>query len=151
MAESSLNTLLKEILENIKLISEELKHLAHNLNALELPPNSTEAAPQIPLYFLMKMAMEDTRVAFSEGMSELLFRLYILEESTSLILLKSLRVFEELAEKLNDEATSRRSSLNSEKTGKRSALSESLEVFKRNQLRLELERNDLLLPLEEHR
>lgn len=93
------------------------------------------------------MAMEDSAVTFSEAINELLFRLYILEESTTLILLKTLRVFEELSERLNDEAASRRSSLNSQRTGKRSALSESLEVFKRNQLRQELERSDLLLPL----
>lgn len=77
-------------------------------------------------------------------MNEFLFRMYILEESISLIFVKTQKVFEEITDKLNGEDASRRSSYNSEKTGKRSALSESIEIFKRNQLRKELERNDLL-------
>lgn len=42
------------------------------------------------------MAMDDTQVSFSNQMNELLFRLYILEESTGLVLLKALRVAEQL-------------------------------------------------------
>lgn len=77
-------------------------------------------------------------------MNEFLFRMYILEESISLIFVKTQKVFEEITDKLNDEEASRRSSYNSEKTGKRSALSESIEIFKRNQLRKDLERSNLL-------
>jgi hypothetical protein len=67
------------VLENIKLITEELQHLAHNLRAMETSPDSSESVPPIPLYFLMRMAMDDTQVSFSNEMNELLFRLYILE------------------------------------------------------------------------
>jgi hypothetical protein len=88
--------------------------------------------------------MEDTDIHFSEGMNELLFRMYILEESISLIFVKTEKVFQEITDQLNGEEVSRRSSVNSEKTGKRSALSESIEIFKRNQLRQELERSELI-------
>jgi hypothetical protein len=112
------------VLENIKLISEELQHLAHNLTALQdLPePAAPHPQPPVPLYFLMRMAMDDTRVSFCNDKNELFFRLYILEESTGLVLLKALRVAEQLSQRFCDEATSRRSSMNSAKT-KRSALS----------------------------
>lgn len=92
--------------------------------------------------------MEDAELALPEEISELVFRLYILEESTSLLLLKSQRVLKELSQSAGGE--SRRGSVSSQRTGVRSALSESLEVFKRNQLRVELERSELLLPDNHH-
>lgn len=52
---------------------------------------------------------------------------------------------EEEAEEAEAESSSLRSSFNSEKTGKRSALSESIEVYKRNQLRQEMEKLEAVL------
>lgn len=46
--------------------------------------------------------MEDSTLEFSEQMSELLFRAYILEESINLIFVKTLKIFEEISEKLEE-------------------------------------------------
>lgn len=131
-------------MENSRLIEEELLNLAHNLRALPREAARETAreagAGGVALWALLKLVMEDTGLEFDERMSELLFRAYILEESISLVLLKTQRVFQLITEKLDDEEGSDRQSANSEKTGKRSALSESIEVFKRNQLRQEMER-----------
>lgn len=126
----------------MRLIGEELQHLAHNIAAL--PALADSPPPPVPLRALLRLALEDTRAALSSEMNDLLFRLYILEESTALVLLKALRAAQQLSERA-DEPASRHSSSNSARSGKRSALSESLEVFKRSQLRAELERD--LLPL----
>lgn len=43
---------------------------------------------------LLKLVMEESALEFGEQMGELLFRAYILEESLSLVLLKTTRIFE---------------------------------------------------------
>jgi hypothetical protein len=69
--------------------------------------------PNIPMFSLLKMVMEDTTLEFSEQMNEFLFRAYILEESITLILVKTHKILEEIVEKLDEESASRRSSFNS--------------------------------------
>lgn len=141
LATNSIPALIKDVVENSRLIEEELLNLAYNIKGLPRGAERSGCEPvptSISLFGLLRMAMDDPAVEFSEQVSELLFRAYILEESISLVFAKTIKIFDELSDRLGQETNSCRESVGSEKTGKRSALSESLQVFKRNQLRMEM-------------
>lgn len=115
---------------------EELNHLNYTVEGLPFPADPS-LLPPLSLSVLLRVAMDDGNSSFPNHINELIFRLYILEESTILLILKAQRVAEQLSSQLTDDFDSRRSSVNTQRTGntKRSALSESLAVFKRKQLR----------------
>jgi hypothetical protein len=103
LANHALQSLIKDVVENSRLIEEELRNLGQNLKRMSQAGEGEVAPGGVPLWTLLKMVMEDTAPEFDEQMSELLFRAYILEESISLVLLKTRRIFQQICERLDDE------------------------------------------------